>query len=140
MKTYSKIAIAGVLLASMAFAQPGDPFREERFKAKFGRHSQAEEARRKSISEKGVSAEKCTNQECCRQQHAAPSVRTSAVSPRKEVASNEFQAFRDAWSRAKFGRVIGRVESPSGEKLAQASPANPGTLVTELCDRPTCCD
>ena len=52
MKTFSKIIIAGALLTSMSFAQQGDPFHEERFKAKFGRYSQAEEARRKSISTK----------------------------------------------------------------------------------------
>jgi hypothetical protein len=140
MKTYSKIVIAGALLASMSFAQQGDPFREERFKAKFGRYSQAEEARRKSVSEKAISEEKCADRECCRHQHAAQHPPASAVSARKEVTTNENQAFLDAWSKAKFGRVIRRVESPSVEKLAQSSPANSGTPVSQRCDRPTCCD
>ncbi len=138
MTTYSKIVIAGALLASMSLAQQGDPFREERFKAKFGRYSQAEEARRKSMSERAISEEKCADRECCRHQHATQNLQASAVSAKKEVTSNENQAFLDAWSRAKFGRVIRRVESPSGEKLAQAAPTNSGT--PERCDRPTCCD
>ena len=141
MTTFSKIVIAGALLASMSFAQQADPFREERFKAKFGRYSQAEEARRKSITEKAIFAEKCADRECCRHQHAAQHFQVSAVSAKKKEATlNGNQAFLDAWSKAKFGRVIRRVESPSGEKLAQASPKNSGTLVSERCDRPTCCD
>jgi hypothetical protein len=140
MTTYSKIFIAGALLASMSFAQQGDPFREERFKAKFGRYSQAEEARRKSIGEKAISDEKCADRECCRHQHATQNVQASPVSAKKEVTSNQNQAFFDAWSKAKFGRIIRRVESPSGEKLAQASPTTSGAPVSERCDRPTCCD
>ena len=140
MKTYSKIVIAGALLASMSFAQQGDPFREERFKAKFGRYSQAEEARRKSVSEKAISEEKCADRECCRHQHAAQHPQASSVPAKKEVTLSENQAFQDAWSKAKFGRFIRRVEGPSGEKLAQASPANSGTPVSQPCDRPTCCD
>ena len=140
MKPFLKIVIAGALLASMSFAQQGDPFREERFKAKFGRYSQAEEARRKSISEKAVSEKKCADRECCRHQHTAQPLQASVVSAKKEVTSNGNQAFLDAWSKAKFGRVIRRVESPSEEKLVQASPANSGTPASERCDRPTCCD
>ena len=140
MKTYSKIVIAGTLLASLSFAQKGDPFREERFKAKFGRYSQAEEARRKFISEKAISEEKCADRECCRHQHVAPHLQASAASAKKEVTSNENQAFLDAWSKAKFGRVIRTAETPSGEKLAQASPTNSGRPVSGRCDRPTCCD
>ena len=140
MNTYSKVVIAAALLASMSFAQQGDPFREERFKAKFGRYSQAEEARRKSISEKAISGEKCADRECCRHQHAAQHLQASAVSAKKEVTSNGNQAFLDAWSKAKFGWVIRKVESPSGQKLAQASPTNSGAQVSERCDRPSCCD
>jgi len=140
MTTYSKILIAGAVLASMSFAQQGDPFREERFKAKFGRYSQAEEARRKSIGEDAISEEKCADRECCRHQHATQKVQAGAVSAKKEVTSNQNQAFFDAWSKAKFGRIIRRVESPSGEKLAKASPTNSGTPVSERCDRATCCD
>lgn len=140
MSTYSKVVIAGALLASMSFAQQGDPFREERFNAKFGRYSQAEEARRKSASEKAISEEKGVDRECCRHQHAAQHPPVSSVSAKKEVTSNEDQAFLDAWSKAKFGRVIRRVESPSVEKLAQSSPANSGAPLSERCDRPTCCD
>jgi hypothetical protein len=140
MNTYSKVVIAGALLASMSFAQQGDPFREERFKAKFGRYSAAEEARRKSVSEKAISEERCVDRECCRHQHAAQHPPASALSAKKEVTSNENQAFLDAWSKAKFGRVIRRVEGTSVEKLAQSSQANSETPVSERCDRPTCCD
>jgi hypothetical protein len=138
MKTFSKIIIAGALLTSMSFAQQGDPFREERFKAKFGRYSQAEEACRKSINAKAASEEKCADRECCRHQHAAQNLQASAESAKKEVLSNQNQAFFDAWSKAKFGRVIRPVES--GQKLAQASPTDSGTPLPERCDRPTCCD
>jgi len=140
MTTFSKIVIAGALLASMSFAQQGDPFREERFKAKFGRYSQAEEARRKSITENAIIEEKCADRECCRHQHPAQHFQASAVSAKKEVTLNGNQAFLYAWSKAKFGRVIRRVESPSGEKLTQVSPTNSGASVSERCDRPTCCD
>jgi len=138
MTTYSKIVIVGALLASMSFAQQGDPFREERFKAKFGRYSQAEKARRTSMSERAI-AQECGDRECCHHQHATQNLRASAVE-KKEVTTNENQVFLDAWSKAKFGRLIRRVESPSGEKLAQASPKHSGTLVAKSCDRPTCCD
>jgi hypothetical protein len=145
MKTYSKILIAGTLLASMSFGQQGDPFREERFKAKFGRYSQAEEARRHLTSRKAVSEEPCADRECCRHKHAAnyqpiPTVQATTTAPKNEVASNETQAFLDAWSRAKFGRVIRRAESPSVEKLAQASRANAEVPVSDVCECPTCCD
>jgi hypothetical protein len=92
------------------------------------------------MSEKAISEEKCADRECCRHQHATQNLQASAVSAKKEVTSNENQAFLDAWSKAKFGRVIRRVESPSGEKLAQAAPTNSGTPMSERCNRPTCCD
>jgi hypothetical protein len=129
MNTFSKIVIAGSLLATMAFAQQGDPFREERFKAKFGRYSQAEEARRKSIAANPRSEEKCANHACCRHPHAA----------NKEVSFSQNQAFLDTWSKAKFGRGIRTADSPSAAKLAQASPANSQTAA-QSCDRPTCCE
>lgn len=143
MKTYSKILIAGTLLASMSFAQQADPFHEERFKAKFGLCSQAEETRRNLASGKAVSERHCADRECCRHKHAAitqprPKVQATTMTPKHDVASN--RTFLDAWSRAKFGRVIRRAESPSAEKLAPASPANDKVLVTGVCERPTCCD
>jgi hypothetical protein len=160
MKTFSNIVIAGALLASMSFAQHGDPFREERFKAKFGRYSQAEEARQNAINGKAVSEKKCADHECWRHQHTAtgnvgvnslfqaklghpvnnqprPRVQANTTTPKNEVASNQSQAFLNAWSQAKFGRVIRRAESPSG---AQASPTISAVAVAEHCDRPRCCD
>ena len=140
MKTYSKIVIAGALLASMSFAQQGDPFREERFKAKFGRYSQAEEARRKSTSEKATPGGTCADASCCRHRQDAQNLQLSTVSAKTKFASNQNQAFFDAWSKAKFGRVFRPIESQSEQKLAQASAANSGAAVTEHCDHPTCCD
>jgi hypothetical protein len=123
MKTYLTVFCAGVLLASMAFGAQGDPFREERFKAKTGRYTQAEEARRLTVSGKSnATAEKCSDQVCCRHQDGA--------SPKQ----SEAQSFFDAWSRAKYGRNIREAQDRTEVQLAQSMPAG------AMCGHPKCCD
>jgi hypothetical protein len=91
MTTFSKIVIAGALLASMSFAQQGDPFREDRFKTKFGRYSQAEEARRKSITENAIFEEKCADRVLLSPARGT-AFQASAVSQRREVTLNGNEA------------------------------------------------
>jgi hypothetical protein len=126
MKTYLTVFCAGVVLASMAFGAQGDPFQEERFKAKTGRYTQAEEARRLTAAAKSdVRTEKCMDQECCRHQDGASQKQTDA------------QAFFDAWSRAKYGRNIREAQDRSEVRLA-SMPA--GSSSGAMCGHPKCCD
>jgi hypothetical protein len=118
MKTYLTVFCAGVVLASMAFGAQGDPFQAERFKAKTGRYMTV-------AGTSNVQAEKCMDQECCRQQDGASQKQTDA------------QAFFDAWSRAKYGRNIREAQDRSEVRLA-SMPA--GSSSGAMCGHPKCCD
>src|SRR5712692_3307872 len=127
MKTYLTVFFAGAVLTSVAFAADSDPFREERFKAKTGRYTPTEEARLQAFNRKlSVRKEECTNQECCRHEHTASQKQVKAI-------PGETQFF-NAWSRAKWGRNIRRVEDRPQVQLAQATPA--GDSSAARCDRP----
>ena len=61
------ILFAGAMFTSAAFAWPNDPFAEERYRMKYGRYSQAEEARQKAAKEaQAKSTMNYVEQACCR--------------------------------------------------------------------------
>jgi hypothetical protein len=98
MKRLLAVLFAGAMLSSAAFAADSDPFREERYKAKFGRYTPAEEARRAAlVPKKLVGAEKCTSQDCC-----------SGHAITTKTAVSDSAAFTEAWAQAKFGRSLRR--------------------------------
>ena len=133
MKTYLTVFFAGAMLASTAFAVDDDPFREERLKAKTGRYSQAEEARRQMLTVKAKArTEECADKKCCRSKHGRPEQQAKAI-----AASIETESFFDKWSRAKWGRNIRRDGRPEAQ-LAQARPA--AASLCADCDHPKCCD
>jgi hypothetical protein len=131
MKTFVVI-LAGALFVSTAFAS--DPYAEERFKAKYGRYTPAEEARREALKKpaKAQSAAleaevaMCEMPGCCKPGAAAKS----------EVSAGD--AHIDALFRAKFGRPSPVEEARIAE--AKREPAVSARAVTSpRCDR-NCCD
>lgn len=101
MKT-ALVFLAGTMFLSTAFAN--DPSFEDRFKAKTGRYTPAEEARR----------ERVTRVEKVQQAEAASCERHSCCARHKRVTGERQLQLPDtgakAWYRAKFGRT-----SPSKE-------------------------
>jgi hypothetical protein len=85
------IFFSGVLLAVTVIAAPSDQFAEERYHMKYGRYTQAEEARRKAVAAEKEAAVVYAGQACCRNM---PHNAALAVKP----SENE------TWFRAKFGR------------------------------------
>jgi len=131
MKTFSTFITAGLLLASISFASQGDPYREERFKAKFGRYSTAEETRR--MERNATSSKDCGAQECCSLKHAA---KGRKADPQDRTVAAGQQDFQERWARAKFGRVIRREVNQSETVGADSLAAR----TNDKCGRPACCD
>ena len=72
MKTYLAVFFTAAMLASMAFGADRDPFQEERFKAKTGRYTLAEETRRQALAQlSNTRTEECIKPNCCRHKHVA---------------------------------------------------------------------
>jgi hypothetical protein len=120
------ILLAGALSLSTAFGS--DPFAEERFKAKYGRYTPAEEARREALkkAEKAAKLQKsehaeagmCDMPDCCKSQ--------SKTGAKAEVSTADTHA--EALFRAKYGRPspvkevrIAEAKREAAEKLSASS-------------------
>ncbi len=90
---------------------------EQVFRAKWGRYTRQEEARQSAV-----------------QGHAAH----GEISKDGELASVVKPSFSDAWSRAKWGRVI--TAGDDGVERLAAKRREPVVLSGNMCDRPACCD
>ena len=150
MKTMMTLLFVGATSTSALLATTNGQWAEERMKAKMGRYSPAEEARREAIARKSSAQdEACNMQSCCRHQHApAQANQTSAFaktagtllaskwgrraavaeSPAGEqtLAASNASAASDAWWRSKWGRTMPRTNS--------------GAEPVALVERVTCCD
>lgn len=93
MKTLMTLLAAGAMLASAAQALGTDPTVEERFRAKYGRYSLAEEVRRKAIAEAKHHRMVCDGESCCHHDGA----RTAAP------------AQDNRWSKDYLGAQLGRT-------------------------------
>lgn len=126
MKTFLTVLFTGAMLSSAAFSSDGDPYREERFKAKFGRYTAIEEARRAAlVQQTRTSAKECAKHECC--SHKGMTHQTP------KAVSNGNVAFAEAWAQAKFGRSLRRT----GTVVQTATVEQPAV---SMCDDPKCCE
>lgn len=138
MKTLLAVLFTGAMLSSSAFSADGDPFSEARFKAKFGRYTAAEEARRGANAQQaGSSAMNCTKHECCSHKGMAAHKTSKSAG-----FANSNAGFEDAWAQAKFGRSIRRADSANDARVASVGQADSAStqLCTSPCDEPKCCD
>jgi hypothetical protein len=79
MKAIMTVVFAATMFATVA-AKANDNWAEERYRAKMGRYTPAEEARRASASREADStAQECAKHSCCRR--AADSHNESTVGP-----------------------------------------------------------
>ena len=128
--------IAGALFVSAALAV--DPFAEERFKAKYGRYTPAEEARREAAKNAHRAAAKaqrpsatetamCDMPNCCKRDKTA----------RAEVSTAD--TYTDALFRAKYGRpspVKGVRVAEAKQKVAEFLTASAATECEgDCCER-----
>ena len=170
MKTFLAVLFAGAMLSTAAFSADGDPYREERFKAKYGRYTPAEEARRQAIvQQERATAKQCASYECCSHKRVAQenskvtgsawlnlwsqskwgrTIPAGASLPaeapaatRAKTVSNDSVAFADAWAQAKWGRSIRRADNRTEVQVASAGRAEAGCPHgSSTCDHPKCCD
>ena len=159
MKTVMSVLFAGAMLASVSIATANDQWAEERLKAKTGRYSPAEEARRADVSRAAKhNDEKCAQHACCRRQHESAKDRNAAVGPTwtEEFLSAKFgrgtipttsgdhspqpadirtSLSADAWQRAKWGHSLSAgADTPPVLRAASEK------VTANRCDRPSCCD
>ena len=80
MKAIMSAVLAGSMLLAVA-ANANDYWAEERYRAKMGRYTPAEEARRASVKQKADSsaAQECATQVCCRRASGSHSDRSAGV-------------------------------------------------------------
>lgn len=149
MKTMMTLLFVGAMSTSALLATTNGQWAEERMKAKMGRYSPAEEARREAITRmSSAHDEACNMQSCCRHQHASAQANQTGASSK---AAGTLLA-------SKWGRTTPATESPAGEQTLAASNAsssnawwrskwgrsmprtNMGAEPTALVERATCCD
>ena len=106
MKTLMTLLAAGAMLASGAQARGNDPNVEERFRAKYGRYSPVEEARRNATAEAKRHKMVCDEESCCH--HAGP--RTAA--PAEE----------NRWAKDYLSAKLGRSADPTNLGTAASGP------------------
>jgi hypothetical protein len=159
MKTVMSVLFAGAMLASVSMATANDRWAEERLKAKTGRYSPGEEARRADVSRAArLNDEECAKHACCRRQHESAKDRNAAVGPtwteeflgakfRRETiataagdhspqpADSRTSGSADAWQRAKWGHSLS-APTDTQPVLRAASEE----VTASRCDRPSCCD
>jgi hypothetical protein len=163
MKTFLNVMLAAAMLVSVSLSADGDPLREERFKAKTGRYTPAEEARRQALTAR------CSDHECCRHKHVAAQQATAATNWKNlwfqskwgrsirmdelrqlkaqtgsttslpQTRASETQTFFDSWSRAKWGHNLRQVNDQPQMRVAQIAPAQPAPSACATCDHPKCC-
>jgi hypothetical protein len=159
MKTMMSFLIAGAMLASVSMATSNDQWAEERLKAKTGRYSPAEEARRADVFHAAKhNDEECAQHACCRREHESAADRNAAVgstwtdellrakygrdttatassdhSP--QPVNTRTSLLADAWQRAKWGRSLSA--RPDKQPILRAASEK---VTASRCDRPSCCD
>ena len=159
MKTMMSVLIAGAMLASVSMATANNQWAEERLRAKTGRYSPAEEARRADVSRAAKhNDEECAQHACCRRQHESAKDRNAAVGPTwaEEFLSAKFgretiaaasgdhspqpsdtrtSLSADAWQRAKWGRSLSAPTDTQPVRRAASE-----KVTANGCARPSCCD
>ena len=158
MKSVISVLIAGAMLASVSMAAANDQWAEERLKAKTGRYSPAEEARRADVSRAAKhNDEECAQHACCRRQHESAKDRNAAVRPTwtEELLRAKFgrdttatasgdhspqhadptPLWADAWQRAKWGHSLS-----GGADTQPVLRAASEKVTASQCARPSCCD
>ena len=119
--------IAGALFVSTAFGS--DPYAEERFKAKYGRYTPAEETRREAAKKAQATtaksdhpqAQMCEIPNCCKRETKAATAKVSTADTHAE-----------ALFRAKYGRPSPMKEARIAEAKRQAA--------TSLASNASVCD
>ncbi len=111
MKRLISIPLAGALFAAAGLAQPSNMWREQWFKAKYGRYSPTEEARQRADRANAGAAfrEDITTPNAVRYETAKPA-----------------NSWQEQWFKAKFGR-----SSPTEEARQRADQANVGAAHRE---------
>lgn len=107
MKRLISIFLAGALFAGAGLAQPRDPWREQLFKAKYGRYSPMEEARQRADQAKVAALS----------EDAAP------PNPVRSESAALATSWQEQWFKAKFGRY-----SPMEEARQSADRRNTGAI------------
>jgi len=158
MKTMMILLFAGAMSGSAMLATTNDQWAEERMKAKTGRYSPAEEARRQARArESNGQDQTCKKQSCCRHQHASAKTKrstnsadtllnsklgrdTPAVSEssahEKALAASNASSYSEAWWRSKFGRSMLRRNAETQTAALAVSVGSEDSW----CERLTCCD
>ncbi len=158
MKTMMILLFAGAMSGSAMLATTNDQWAEERIKAKTGRYSPAEEARREARARKPDGQDQtCRKQSCCRHQHASAQTKrssngadtllasklgrgTTAVSEpsahEKAVAASNASSYSEAWWRSKFGRSMPRRNAETQTAALAVSERSEDSC----CGQVTCCD
>ena len=125
------VFLAGALFVSTAIAS--DPYAEERFKAKYGRYTPAEEARREALKKaaKAQNAAPSSELAICDMPDCCGSTKAMA---KTEVSNAD--TYAEALFRAKFGRPspmketrIAEAKREVNERVVAAAP---------MCDRGCC--
>ena len=124
MKTMMILLFAGAMSGSAMLATTNDQWAEERMKAKTGRYSPAEEARREALVRKSDGQDQpCKKQSCCRHQHASAQTKRSTNS-----------------ADTLLGSKLGRGMSHTNVETHTAAPAVAERSEDSCCGRVTCCD
>ena len=101
MKTLMTMLVAGAMLASAAHANSADPMADERFRAKYGRYTPAEETRRHAVEQAKQEANSCEHG-CCEQ---TPGSKADTASKAEE------NQWATEYVRAKLGRTAENLTS-----------------------------
>jgi hypothetical protein len=158
MKLMMILLFAGAMSASAMLTTTSGQWAEERMKAKTGRYSPAEEARREALAgNPDGHHQTCKEHNCCRHQHASAKPRRSSKSAdillaskfgRGTTAGTELRAhgktfaagnatsYSNAWWRSKLGRSMPHANA----KTQTARLVVSGRSEASGCDPVTCCD
>lgn len=157
MRIIMTVVIAATMFATVA-AKANDNWAEERYKAKTGRHTPAEEARRTSAARKAdPKAQACAEHSCCRRAADSHNERTVGsiqarellraklgrdfmVQPlphqdqQREIETGAKPNFSEEWWRAKWGRTRSTAQDEEAMVAdAKASMIDSGKALS-------CCD
>ena len=161
MKTMMILLFAGAMSSSAMLASTNDQWAEERMKAKTGRYSPAEEARREARARESEDQDHtCKKQSCCRHQHASAQANQTSASSKgagtllasklgrgtpavsessaheKALAASNASSYSEAWWRSKFGRSMPRRNVETQTAALAVSERSEDTC----CERVICCD
>lgn len=117
MRTVIALVVAGVVIASAGVAGVNDQMAEERYRAKYGRYSPAEERRQHASEEaRRNTSIGCQTKDCC---HAA-SQNTAENLPDTRTGSDATQRFIAKWGRNPFEAEPSRAMAASSVNAATA--------------------